>query len=176
MKKYLQLLFVALFATVSFALTSCGDDNDEPDNGNGKSSFTVNGQAYGIHEDTGATPTFTNVTSQNRSQVDIEVYPAKSDDSDLYPRVHVNIESDALPTPVAKGAKLSIKDNNSTYSEMTTGFMEVTRYTEYKSGSVTVESASSTSVTLKFDNVKFADADGDIITLNGTINCDYDEF
>ena len=29
MKKYLQLLFVALFATMSFALTSCGDDDDE---------------------------------------------------------------------------------------------------------------------------------------------------
>lgn len=31
MKKYLKLLFVALFATMSFSLVSCGDDdNDEP--------------------------------------------------------------------------------------------------------------------------------------------------
>ena len=172
MKKYFQLLFVALFATMSFALTSCGDDNDEPDNGNGKSSFTVNGQAYAV----AVTPTFTNVTSQNRSQINFEVRPSKSDESDIFPLVNVNIESDVLSTPVSEGAKLSIKDNNSTYAEMITGIMEVTRYTEYKSGSVTVESASSTKVTLKFDNVKFADANGATITLNGTINCDYDEF
>ena len=30
MKKYLKLLFVALFATMSFAFTACGDDDDEP--------------------------------------------------------------------------------------------------------------------------------------------------
>ena len=33
MAKYLKLLIVALFATMSFTLTSCGDDEDEP-NGN----------------------------------------------------------------------------------------------------------------------------------------------
>lgn len=30
MKKYLKLLFVALFASLSFALVSCGDDDDYP--------------------------------------------------------------------------------------------------------------------------------------------------
>lgn len=35
MKKYLYLFFVALFATMSFSLTSCGDDDDEPNGGNG---------------------------------------------------------------------------------------------------------------------------------------------
>ena len=35
MKKYLYLLFVAIFATLSFSLTSCGDDDDEPNGGNG---------------------------------------------------------------------------------------------------------------------------------------------
>lgn len=29
MKKYLKLLFVALFATLSFTLVSCGDDDDD---------------------------------------------------------------------------------------------------------------------------------------------------
>ena len=31
MKKYLKLLFVALFATMTFAFTACGDDDDEPE-------------------------------------------------------------------------------------------------------------------------------------------------
>ena len=30
MAKYIKLLMVALFATMTFALTSCGDDDDEP--------------------------------------------------------------------------------------------------------------------------------------------------
>ena len=33
MKKYLKFLFVALFATMTFAFTACGDDDDEPDGG-----------------------------------------------------------------------------------------------------------------------------------------------
>lgn len=33
MKKYLKLLFVALFATMTLSLASCSDDKDEPDGG-----------------------------------------------------------------------------------------------------------------------------------------------
>ena len=33
MKKYLKLLFVALFATMTLSLASCKDDKDEPDSG-----------------------------------------------------------------------------------------------------------------------------------------------
>ena len=42
MKKYLKLLFVAIFASMSFALVACGDDeDDEPDNSGGNSSTSV---------------------------------------------------------------------------------------------------------------------------------------
>ena len=52
MKKYLYLFFVALFATMSFSLTSCGDDDDEPNGGNdSKSSFTINGTAFGTNDE-----------------------------------------------------------------------------------------------------------------------------
>ena len=34
MKKYLKLLFVAIFATMTLSLSSCKDDKDEPDGGN----------------------------------------------------------------------------------------------------------------------------------------------
>lgn len=46
MKKYLYLLFVALFATMSFALTSCGDDNDEPQDPTTGNGLTINGVNY----------------------------------------------------------------------------------------------------------------------------------
>ena len=50
MKKYLKLLFVAIFATMTFALTACGDD-DEPDGAPSKGNldkyfFTVNGEKF----------------------------------------------------------------------------------------------------------------------------------
>ena len=35
MKKYLKLLFVALFAIMTLSLASCKDDKDEPDGSNG---------------------------------------------------------------------------------------------------------------------------------------------
>lgn len=47
MKKYLYLLFVAIFAIMSVALTSCGDDDNEPSAG-GKYScnLTVDGAKF----------------------------------------------------------------------------------------------------------------------------------
>lgn len=47
MKKHLYLFFVALFATMSVSLTSCGDDDDEPSAG-GKYScdLTINGSKF----------------------------------------------------------------------------------------------------------------------------------
>ncbi|MCH5218223.1 MAG: hypothetical protein J1F07_06710 [Muribaculaceae bacterium] len=51
MKKYLKLLCVALFATMTFAFTACGDDDDEPDGAPSDSNlssyyFTVNGDKF----------------------------------------------------------------------------------------------------------------------------------
>ena len=44
--QYLYFLFVALFATMSFALTSCGDDDDEPNDPTTGSGLTINGVKY----------------------------------------------------------------------------------------------------------------------------------
>ena len=52
MAKYLKLFMVALFATMSFALTSCGDDDDEPDgpdkieSTNSQYTFKFNNKTY----------------------------------------------------------------------------------------------------------------------------------
>lgn len=47
MKKYFYLFFVAVFATMSFALTSCSDDDDEPkDPTTGTTELTINGSKY----------------------------------------------------------------------------------------------------------------------------------
>ena len=42
MKKYLKLLFLAIFASMSFAFVACGDDeDDEPDNNGGSGNNTT---------------------------------------------------------------------------------------------------------------------------------------
>ena len=48
MERYIKLLFVALFATMSFALTSCGDDNDEP-YGLSFGKININGKDYACY-------------------------------------------------------------------------------------------------------------------------------
>lgn len=45
MAKYIKLLMVALFATMSFTLTSCGDD-DEPYGSNAKGELSIDGTKY----------------------------------------------------------------------------------------------------------------------------------
>ena len=48
MKKYLKLLYIALFAMMSVSLTACGDDDDEPDGGSNNKGvvgeLTIDGQ------------------------------------------------------------------------------------------------------------------------------------
>lgn len=47
MAKYIKLLMVALFATMTFALTSCGDDDDEPSVGS-NGTISINGTKYNV--------------------------------------------------------------------------------------------------------------------------------
>lgn len=169
MKKYLHLLFVALFATMSFALTSCGDDDDEPDGGNDtKAALTINGQGYGIHPTTGATPTFSDNGTRLGSKIDLELYPAGSEETNFMPCVHVCIyaESETL----TKGMTLTLTEG---YVEMVTDVMQGDKYDEIKNGKISVAEVKGSSVTLKFDNLKLTDEDNKTVTINGSIVCEY---
>ncbi len=168
MKKYLSLLFVALFATMSFALTSCGDDNDEPDGGDSKASLTINGQGYKEHPTTGANSTVTDYGTSLGISIKTELYPAKSDETDFYPRAHISLEAESAT--LSKGMTLTLNDG---YIEMITDVMEGDRYDEIKSGKVTVTEISGSTVTLNFDNLKVADDDDKTITINGSLKFNY---
>lgn len=172
MKKYLSLFFVALLATMSFALTSCGDDNDEPDGGDTKASLTINGQGYKEHSTTGANSTVTDYGTSLGISIKAELYPANSDETDFFP--HVNISLEAKSVTITKGTSLSI---NKGYVEVIEGGgtngMYGTKYDEIKSGKVTVSDVKGSTVTLNFDNLKLADDDNKTITINGTLVCDY---
>lgn len=171
MKKYLSFLFMALFATMTFALTSCGDDNDEPDGGNGKASLTINGQGYKEHSTTGANSTVTDYGTSLGISIKAELYPANSDETDFFP--HVNISLEANSAIIAKGTTLTLNDG---YVEMVTDVMEGDKYDEIKSGKVTVSDVKGSTVTLNFDNLKLADDDNKTVTINGTLVCDFTKF
>lgn len=48
MKKYLKLVFVALFATMTLSLTSCKDDKDEPEGGDLIGTWMVDQQPLNV--------------------------------------------------------------------------------------------------------------------------------
>lgn len=168
MKKYLSLLLVALFATLSFTLTSCGDDNDEPNGGDDKASLTINGQGYKEHSY--AASTLTDYGTRLGIKIEAELYPAKSDESDFYPRAHISIE--AKSETLTKGMTLTLNDG---YVEMITDVMAGDKYDEIKSGKITVSEVKGSTVTLNFDNLKLADDDDKTVTINGSLVCDYDK-
>ena len=168
MKKYLSLLFVALFATMSFALTSCGDDNDEPDGGNGKASLTINGQGYKEHSTAGANSTVTDYGTSLGIKIESELYPANSEETDFFPSAHISLEANSVA--LAKGTILTLNDG---YVEMVTDVMEGDKYDEIKSGKVTVSEVKGETVTLNFENLKLADDDNKTVTINGSLVCDY---
>lgn len=168
MKKHLSLFFVALLATMSFALTSCGDDNDEPDGGDSKASLTINGQGYKEHSSTGANSTVTDYGTSLGISIKAELYPANSDETEIFPRANISLEANSVA--ITKGATLSLNDG---YVEMVTDVMEGDKYDELKSGKVTVSEVRGATVTLNFENLKLADDDNKTVTINGTLVCDY---
>lgn len=168
MKKYLHLLFVALFATLSFALTSCGDDNDEPDGGNGNATLTINGQGYREHATTGASSTITDYGTRLGIKIETELYPSKSDETDFYPRAHISLEAESAT--LTKGMTLTLNKGN---VEMITDIAEGDEYNEIKSGKVTVAEINGSTVTLNFDNLKVADDNDKTVNINGSLKFNY---
>lgn len=153
---------------MSFALTSCGDDNDEPDGGDTKASLTINGQGYKEHSSTGANSTVTDYGTSLGISIKAELYPANSDETDFFPRVNISLAANSVT--IAKGSTLTLNDG---YVEMVTDVMEGDKYDEIKSGKVTVSDVKGATVTLNFENLKLADDDNKTVTINGTLVCDY---
>lgn len=170
MKKYLKLLYVAVFAAMSFGLTACGNDDDNPEGeNNATSTITINGKGYKTHPYGGAASVITDYgTERLGSYIEAELYPAGSDESDLFP--HVGIYLYTGPGKPKKGTTLDINDQNVAY---VTGIMEVTNYDEYKSGKVTVADVKGSTVTLSFDNFKVTNDDNQTMTINGTLPYEY---
>ena len=147
MKKYFYFLFVALFATMSFALTSCGDDDDEPhDLTTGKMELTIDGKK---HVFTNAMP---NVSGSEYSCL---VY---NNDNQLNFSIYRWDE-------VEKGTALTDENFTLTWSTENAIIGMPT-----SNSSVKVTSKDSKNMTISFNNAKFEDMRGyESFTVNGTI-------
>lgn len=154
MKKYLYLFFVALFATMSVALTSCGDDDDEPSAG-GKYScnLTVNGSKFPSktiageiwnHNGFDAITVWVNDATNENGYVIFEVTNVNATDG----------------TNVSEDCSLDVD-----FGELFLMGGEV------KSGSVTVSKIDreAKTMTITFNNATFGSPMGDDATVNGTL-------
>lgn len=147
MKKYFYLFFVALFATMSFALTSCSDDDDEPnDLTTGKMELTIDGKKHVF------THSMANVNGCDYSCL---VY---NNDNELNFSIYDWDE-------VGKGTALT--DENFT---LTWSVDEAIIGMPTSNTSVKVADKNSKNITISFNDAKFEDMRGfESFTVNGTI-------
>lgn len=151
MKKYLYFLFVAIFATMSFALTSCGDDEEPNDPSTGKMELTIDGKKY--------------VFTHTMANVNGDVYSCLvyNDDNELNFSIYGWDE-------IVKGSSLT--DENFT---LTWDADEALIGMPVSQTSVKVTAKDSKNVTISFNNAKFEDMMGtSSFTVNGTITLPID--
>ena len=173
MKKYLYQFMVALMAISSFTFISCSDD-DEPNGSDTSSSFTVNGVPYSEHPTTGASCKCVNYTTNGPTYIQGELYPNGTNEFELYPHININIVVERFtPSTLSNGYTLNLEDGSDI--EYLTDIMEGIRFSQYVSGKITFQGYTNGRATFDFDNVKYAEKDNEsnVITLNGTMTCEY---
>lgn len=153
MRKYLYLLFVAMFATMSVALTSCGDDDDEPSAG-GKytCNLTVDGTKFPSKTIAGE------VWNHNGfDALTVWVNDATQDDWLIFETTEI----DGLTNGVNITNKCSI--------DLSLGDDVFVMGAEAKSGSITVSNIdlNAKTITVQFSNAKFSSPMGGDVTVNG---------
>ena len=143
MKKYLYFLFVALFATMSFALTSCGDDDDEPNDPTTKSSLTINGVKYK------ANPVMSWDGSWNENGVNAGTFTVSVLDNDNNACGYM---FDFISSTQPKvGDDFATMDLTMTVMDVSDASMSTL---DYKSGSAKVKSFGKNTMTVEFSNLK----------------------
>lgn len=181
MKKYLYFLYVALFATMSLALTSCGDDDGDDEPGAGSSSgsystFTINGvtKYFGFKDYDWTFPelNYTSWTNTSDLQLDMSFYKTSSMLDDIYAEGGVTILfEDFDPATTTKGSALDIAEGRYTWLEISSDPHDLYGgeiYDDIQSGKVTFVSYDATKeiVTIKFEKLNMG---GKVI--DGTVAC-----
>lgn len=160
LKKYLYLVMVALFAALPFALTSCGDDDDE---GSSSSNYIqINGQSYEIDPYITMEGYFDTDDGEGTFTVSVFEQVGSTKDCIYYMFTYTDTKQPAVGDDFSKKSlKLESLDTP-------------IKYLSYKSGTakvVAIDKKKGT-ITIKFDNLKMADSD-EAYTFNGTAAVDF---
>lgn len=171
MNKYLKLLVLALFASMSFAFVACGDDNDddEPNNGSGSGSssisLTLDGMKYSF--DSG-------VSDYDSDNILIELINSKSGEWINF----IFYEPDELSNGTVLTADMDVNGltpvvlNVINYDGRSAGFYEL------ESGSVKIKNVNlnSKKFEVTFNNAVFKESiwNNPSITVNGTFSVSLD--
>ena len=184
MERYFKFLIVALLTTTSFALTSCGNDDDEPDApNNDTATFAYNGEKLYVRD----SGTLDNIKIDNMMQMGFALYktsdPYSGGDLDLYPMASVTLEIKPFDvTSTSKGTKLEvitsrytwIEDYSKGFSIGSSSVEDVEYYFKPTAGEVTFEGYDSNNNTVNIKvNLTMANPSKSV-TLKGTVECAYE--
>ena len=156
MKKYLKLLFVALFATMTIAFTACGDD-DEPDGGSNNKGvvgeLTIDGTKTSFYYIQGD-------TEPGIHEYDYAALLWRKDGENLSIQIYEDIFK------FSKGEDLS--DRVTIFPTFVKGLFSIGNILE--SGSITLTDMDSKYITLTFDNAVVKDYRYiETLSIDGTI-------
>lgn len=182
MAKLIKLFYVALFATMSLALTSCGDEDEPKDSSNDSAAFIFDGEKlYTRNYDT-----LDNIRIVNMMQINCSLYKTpdafSGEDVDIYPVAGITLEIKPFNVETtSKGTALEVITSRRTYiSDIRNGFSigtssvsGINYYFKPTSGKVTFEGydAQKNTVTIQMD-ITMANPSNSI-KLNGKVICEY---
>lgn len=170
MKKSTLIPLTFFSIIISLFFVSCGNNDDN--NGNAQATITINDVPFKNHE-TGASNHFTDTPIYNSALINVELYPASSDETDLFPHVSISIYVNSVKDKHAIGQKLSIDECSLNY------FKSVSNYTNYnklKGGEIMIQNfdEENSTIELKVNNLQVeSKSNNDILRLNGTLLCQY---
>ena len=184
MKRYFYALVVAVFATMSLAVTGCSK-NDDGEGDKGGTTFSYNDKTMYLRQDDYHIPTVDVSVAKDIMQLNFNLYKSASPLDALHPTVGVSIELEPFDhTALSKGTALKMKSEP--YGRYST-YTCVTYYNDMlnpasndyyymlTSGTMTFEGydADKNILTVKLSNVQLKANSGETCKLNGRVNCDY---
>lgn len=191
------MFFVALFVTMSFSLTSCGDDDDNPGQPGSSSKFLLNKTELYLHsgmslthDDSQANATLSdtdllgNPNIEREMQIVFQLFTSPDEFDAMFPVAEIGIMVEPFDvTTTSKGTKLKIVEKrrytyvvwNKEGNYFGYDTANNVRYSLEKSGSVTFEGYdSSTNIATISISATATSDDSETVKLQGTVLCDYD--
>ena len=149
MAKYLKLFMVALFTTMSFALTSCGDDEDDDVSFGNRGTISINNVKYDIDKYMTYDGKWDSYSEEGSFGFFIDIKEGKT----ITPWPYTfDFESENVPKVGDDLSKMDL-----TMSLLSDYYTELTLIeTEYVSGSAVIKNINKTdeTITIQFSNLK----------------------